>query len=327
VQIKNGPIDFQPREPFHPLFGTMKKNSVMAELEITQENMGHSTDLVFLAPMWSEFFESDTFANGKNSTVSQALVISPLTGIAGVANVGSDKNWCGHDFAQANWFTFGRLAWNSNLSPKQIADEWIRMTWGNDPQVIATVGQMMLGSWEACVNYEMPLGLHHIMEGGGHYDPKPGGINRKMPEYSGWYYHKADVNGIGFDRTAVGSDAVSQYAPEVAARFSDLETCPPELLLWFHHVGWDYHLQTGRTVWEELCLRYQAGVDYVKAMQAEWQSLQGKIDAQRFAAVSQKLQLQLAHATNWRDVCLRYFQSVNQKSFPGFLKNEIKPEN
>jgi alpha-glucuronidase len=320
VQIKNGPIDFQPREPFHPLFGAMKKTSVMAECEITQENMGHSTDLVFLAPMWKEFFESDTFAAGKNTTVAKTLADSPMTGIAGVANVGRDENWCGHDFAQANWFAFGRLAWDSNISSEQIADEWVRMSWGNDPQVIATIKKMMLGSWDACVDYEMPLGLHHIMEGDNHYDPRPETVNKKTPEYSGWYYHKADVNGIGFDRTAAGSDAVGQYAPEVAARFSNLETCPPELLLWFHHVGWDYRLQSGRTVWDELCFRYQAGVDYVRQMQSDWQSLQDKVDEQRFAAVSQKLQLQLAHATNWRDVCLRYFQSVNQKKFPGFFE-------
>jgi alpha-glucuronidase len=325
VQIKNGPIDFQPREPFHPLFGALKKTSVMAECEITQENLGHSTDLVYLAPMWREFFASQLHAGGKDSSVADALADSPMTGIAGVANTGRDRNWCGYDFAQANWYAFGRLAWNPHLAPDRIAEEWIRMTWGNDPQVLATVSKMMLGSWEACVDYEMPLGLHHLMEGGNHYDPRPETVNRKTPEYSGVYYHKADVNGIGFDRTAAGSDAVGEYAPEVAARLASLETCPPELLLWFHHVGWDYRLQNGRTVWNELCFRYQSGVDYVRQMQIEWQSLQGRIDSQRFDAVNQKLASQLAHATNWRNVCLGYFQSINQKPFPDFLKNEIQP--
>ncbi|MDB6019538.1 MAG: alpha-glucuronidase [Pedosphaera sp.] len=327
VQVKNGPIDFQPREPFHPLFGALKKTSVMAECEITQENMGHSTDIVFLAPMWKELFQSDTFANGRGTTVMDTLEASPLTGIAGVSNAGDDTNWCGHDFAQANWYAFGRLAWGSNLSSDQIAEEWTRMTWGSDAKVVSTVEAMLRGSWEACVNYEMPLGLHHIMEGGGHYDPKPGTLSRNTPEYSGWYYHKADVKGIGFDRTATGSDAVGQYAPEVAARFANLEACPPELFLWFHHVSWDYRLKTGHTVWEELCSRYQAGVDYVKEMQVQWESLRGKVDVDRFESVQTKLEAQLRHATNWRDVCLRYFQTVNHKQGLKLLADETQPKN
>lgn len=319
VQVKTGPIDFQPREPFHPLFGALKKTSVMAECEITQENMGHSTDLVYLAPMWKEFLEADTYAKGRGTTVAETLESSPQNAIAGVANIGRDENWCGHDFAQANWYAFGRLAWNSDLSADQIADEWTRMTWGDDAAVVATVESMLRGSWAACVNYEMPLGLHHIMEGGGHYDPKPGTINKKMPEYSGWYYHQADARGIGFDRTGSGSDAVAQYAPEVNARFANLETCPPELLLWFHHVSWDYRLSNGRTVWDELCFRYNAGVESVQAMQAQWETLRGKVDAERFEAVRKKLEAQRIHATNWRDTCIRYFQSVNHKPLPAYL--------
>ncbi len=320
VQVKNGPIDFQPREPFHPLFGAMRQTPLMAELEITQENMGHSTDLVYLAPMWQEFFESDTFANGSGSTVSRVLTNSTLTAIAGVANTGRDGNWCGHHFAQANWYAYGRLAWNSHLAAAEIADEWARMTWGNKSNVVATVTNMMRGSWEACVNYEMPLGLHHIMEPGGHYDPFPHLQNKSSPEYSATYYHKADMDGIGFNRTISGSDAVSQYAPPVQDRFANLETCSPELLLWFHHVDWDYRIATGRTVWEELCFRYNDGVNYVKQMQTQWKTLRGQVDAERFAAVQRKLEAQRLHATKWRDVCVRYFQSVNQKPLPDYLR-------
>jgi len=233
-----------------------------------------------------------------------------------VANTGQDRNWCGYDFAQANWYAFGRLAWNGRLSAAQIADEWVKMTWSNDPEVIATITNMMLGSWEACVDYEMPLGLHHIMEGGGHYDPAPQTHNNKSPEYSGWYYHQADARGIGFDRTASGSDAVAQYASPVGDYFSNLNTYPPDLLLWFHHVDWDYRLSDGRTVWEELCSHYNAGVEYVKTMQVLWETLRGRVDAERFEAVQKKLATQLAHAVNWRDTCLRYFQSVNKKPLP-----------
>lgn len=320
VQVKNGPVDFQPREPFHPLFGAMRQTPLMAELEITQENMGHSTHLVYLAPMWQEFFESDTFANGPGTTVSRVLTNSSLTAIAGVANTGRDQNWCGHDFAQANWYAYGRLAWNSHLAADQIASEWARMTWGNNSNVVATVTNMMRGSWEACVSYEMPLGIHHIMEGGGHYDPRPETVNKAMPEYSATYYHKADLDGIGFNRTKSGSDALLQYQPSVQDRFANLETCPPELLLWFHHVNWDYRMATGRTVWEELCFRYNDGVDYVKRMQAQWETLRGQVDAERFAAVQRKLEAQRLHATKWRDVCVGYFQSVNHKPLPDYLR-------
>jgi alpha-glucuronidase len=297
----------------------MRKTSVMAELEITQENMGHSTDIVYLAPMWKEFLESDTDANGKGSTVAKMLESSPMTALAGVANAGRDRNWCGHDFAQANWYAFGRLAWNSDLSADQIAEVWACMTWGNDPRVLSTVTGMLRGSWEACVSYEMPLGIHHIMEGGGHYDPAPQTRSKKTPEYSGWYYHKADAQGIGFDRTKTGSDAVAQYAPTVRGRFADLNSCPDELVLWFHHVDWDYRLKTGRTVWDELCFRYNSGVDYVKGMQKQWESLRDKVDPERFAAVEGRLKAQLVHATKWRDTCIRYFRSVNHKPLPVYL--------
>lgn len=318
VQAKNGPIDFQPREPFHPLFGAMKKTPLMPELEITQENMGHSTDLVYLGPMWQEFLGSDT--DGKGTRVGETLDDHPMSAIAGVANTGTDRNWCGHHFAQANWYAYGRLAWDGGLKADDIANEWVRMTWGNDPKVLNTAMGMMKGSWEALVNYEMPIGLHHIMEGGGHFDPAPQSVNKSAPEYSAWYYHKADKKGIGFDRTRSGSGGASQYAGPVAAKFEDLETCPDELLLWFHHVEWDHRMKSGRTVWEDLCFRYNDGVSYVEKMQDDWQSLGGKIDPERFIAVSGKLEKQLKHAIKWRDTCIRYFQSVNGKDMPAYLK-------
>ncbi|HUB67477.1 MAG TPA: alpha-glucuronidase family glycosyl hydrolase [Candidatus Methylacidiphilales bacterium] len=309
VQVKNGPIDFQPREMFHPLIGAMRKTPLLAELQITQEYLGHETDLVYLAPLWKEFLDSDTYRNGPGSTVAKILASSPMTAIAGVANTGSDTNWCGQDFAQANWYAYGRLAWNSNLTAEQIAEEWARMTWGNDPQVISTVCAMMRGSRDACVNYEMPLGLTD-MEDNTHYGANP-------PRHAN--YHQADAQGIGYDRGRTGSDAVSEYAPAVGERYANLATCPDDLLLWFHHVSWDYKMKSGRTVWDELCFRYNAGVDYVKQMQTQWQTLRGKIDPERFSAVQARLDQQLAHATNWRDVCIRYFQSINHKPLPAYL--------
>lgn len=307
LQAKNGPIDFQPHEMFHPLFGAMPKTSFVAELQVTQEYMGQSSDLVYLAPMWKEFLESDTYANGKGSTVAKELAASPITGIAGVANTGSDLDWCGSDFAQVNWYAYGRLAWDGNLSADQIADEWIRATWGNNPKVITTIHAMMSGSWQACVNYEMPLGLTDMEEPAKHYDPDPEQFQN---------YHKADTQGIGYDRTREGSDAISEYASPVGDVYGNLATCPDGFLLWFHHVSWDYKMKSGRTVWDELCFRYNDGVEYVAKMQAEWETLRGKIDAERFDAVQKKLQAQLAHAKNWRDTCIRFFQSINNKPLP-----------
>lgn len=324
VQVKNGPVDFQPREPFHPLFGALPKTHVMAELQITQEYMGWSTHLVYLGPMWKEFFESDTYAAGKGSTVGKILATGSKSGIAGIANTGDDRNWCGHDFAQANWYAFGRLAWNSDLTADQLAEEWVRMTWSNDSALVATLLKMMRGSWNACVDYEMPLGLHHIMDDA-HYGPKPSRTNKGTPDFSAVQYHKADAAGIGYNRSRTGSDAVSQYAPPVRDRFDDLNTCPPDLLLWFHHPDWDYRLKTGRTVWEELCFRYNAGVDYVKGMRQEWESVRGKVDDERFLAVQKRLAQQVVDAIRWRDTCVRYFQSVNHKALPAYLSESATP--
>jgi alpha-glucuronidase len=311
LQIKNGPIDFQPREMFHPLFGAMPGTSIMVELQITQEYLGQSSDLVYLAPMWKECLESDTYANGQGSTVAGILAASPMTGITGVANTGGNRNWCGSDFSQANWYAFGRLAWDNSLTADQIADEWIRMTWGNDPKVVSTILAVMRGSWEDCVNYEMPVGLTDMEEPGHHYDPDPARFQN---------YHQADVQGIGYNRGRTGSAAVSEYAPPVGDKYDNLATCPDDLLLWFHHVSWDYKMKSGRTVWDELCFRYNAGVEHVKQMQEKWESLRGGIDPERFAAVQKKLSAQLAHATNWRNKCIRYFQSINHQPLPAYLE-------
>ncbi len=306
VQVKNGPLDFQPREPFHPLFGAMPRTPLMAEVQITQEYLGQDTHLVYLGPMWKEFLTADTSSHGKGSTVASILEAYPITGICGVANVGSDRNWCGQDFAQANWYAFGRLAWNDGLSADAIAEEWTRMTWGNQPEVVRTIGAMMHGSREAFVDYETPLGLHHLI-GSNHYEPSL----RTRGEF-----HHADQTGVGASRDKGGSNAVGQYFPPVRDQFDNLATCPDNLLLWFHHVGWDHKTHSGRSVWDEMCFRYNRGVDYVKGMQAEWKSLQGQVDPERYAAVEKRLADQLADAMLWRDASLRYFGGINHLPVP-----------
>jgi alpha-glucuronidase len=311
LQVKNGPIDFQPREPFHPLFGAMDRTPLALELQITQEYLGQSIHLVYLASMWKEILDSDTYAKGPGSTVARLVdgsAGSHLTSsIVGVANTGSDRNWCGHHFAQANWYAFGRLAWDHDLSAEAIADEWARMTWSNDPLVLDAVKTMMLGSWEACINYMTPLGLHHLMKEGHHYGPDPGFKAAKRADWNNVYYHRADAKGIGFDRSGSGSNAASQYHSPLREQFNDMASCPEELLLWFHHVSWGHRLRSGRTLWEELQHRYDAGVAFVQEMNNIWQSLQAKIDPQRHANVSQRLKQQLENAQLWRRVCVDYF--------------------
>lgn len=306
VQVKNGPLDFQPREPFHPLFGAMPRTPLMAEVQITQEYLGHDTHLVYLGPMWKEFLTADTSSHGQGSTVASILEAYPVTGICGVANVGGDRNWCGQDFAQANWYAFGRLAWNDGLSADGIAEEWTRLTWGNQPEVVRTVGTMMRGSREAFVDYEEPLGLHHLV-GGNHYGPSL---------HTRGEFHHADQTGVGVPRDRAGSDAVGQYFPPLRDQLDNLATCPDDLLLWFHHVGWDQKTHSGRSVWNELCFRYHRGVDYVKEMQAEWKSLQGRVDPERYAAVEKRLADQLADAMLWRDASVRYFGGINHLPVP-----------
>ena len=305
LQSKNGPLDFQPREPYAPIFDQMTNTPQMAELQITQEYLGQAIHLVYLSPMWREFF---SYVNP-----------SKLRGIAGVANIGLDKNWCGHDFAQANWYAFGRLAWNPQMKSEEIATEWLTATFGSSDATanpvpltssLAPLLSMMLRSREACVDYMMPLGLHHIFKFDHHYGPEPDGFIRSYPlEWCPVYYHKADKEGVGFNRTHTGSDATSQYPEPYCSLFDDINTCPERFLLWFHHVPWTYRMNSGRTLWEELQYRYQRGVDEVESFVATWQSVRPYIDNHRWQAVDDRLHQQLDNAREWRDVCLKYFGS------------------
>jgi alpha-glucuronidase len=311
VQVKNGPIDFQPREPFHPLFGAMEQTPLALELQITQEYLGQSIDLVYLAPMWKEIFDSDTYAKGPGSTVARVVDGSvyghSTSTIVGVANTGSERNWCGHHFAQANWYAFGRLAWDHKLSEETIADEWARATWSNTQLVLDSLKTMMLGSWQAAIDYMTPLGLHHMMQEGHHYGPDPAFNAAERKDWNNVYYHRADTAGVGFDRSSTGSNAVSQYHSPLREQFDNLDTCPETSLLWFHHVPWEHRLRSGRTLWEELQQRYNEGVVFVEKMHSTWQSLQTEIDPQRHEHVSERLTQQLENARLWREVCVNYF--------------------
>jgi len=320
LQVKNGPIDFQPREPFHPLFGAMPKTQVIPEFQITQEYLGQSNNLAFLAPMWREVLDADTYAKGKGSTVTKvvdgSLYKQKLTGIAGVANTGSDRNWTGQDLTQSNWYAFGRLAWNPDLSSKQIADEWIRMTLTHEAKAVATLTRLLTESHEAVVDYMTPLGLHHIMWGGHHYGPAPWWSREGRADWNPPYFHRADEKGLGFDRTKTGSNSVAQYFPPVRDKFAKLQTCPENVIVWFHHVPWDHRMKSGRIFWEELALHYQRGVDWVRAARKEWQALSGVIDVERHAAVAKKFELQERDAVIWRDSCLLYFQTFSKRPLP-----------
>jgi alpha-glucuronidase len=326
IQVKNGPVDFQPREPFHPLFGAMPKTPLIPEFQITQEYLGASVHLVFLAPLYEECLKSDTYARGKGSLVAKVidgtLEKHALTGMAGVSNVGSDTNWTGHPFAQANWYAFGRLAWDPYMTSKDIADEWIRMTFTNNPEFVTNVTKMMLASHEVTVNYMTPVGLHHIMYAGHHYGPGPW-VNRGRQDWTSVYFHRADSAGIGFERTSKGSNAVGQYFPEVRNIYEKIETCPENLLLWFHHVPWDYKMRSGRTVWNEMCYRYNEGVNSVTEMENEWLKAEKLIDTERFKEIKSLLALQEEHAKIWRDACILYFQTFSKRQIPEQL---AKPE-
>ena len=329
LQVKNGPIDFQPREPFHPLFGAMPNTQLMPELQITQEYLGFSNHFVFLASMWREFLDSDTYAGGRGSTVTKVvdgtLYRQRLTGIAGVANTGSSSNWTGHNFLQANWYAFGRLAWNPRISSEQIATEWTRMTLTHDARAVSTIVRLMLESHEAVVNYMTPLGLHHLMWGGHHYGPAPWWDSEKREDWNPVYYHKADTFGIGFDRTKTGSNTVSQYHLPVRQQFSDVRRCPEKFLLWFHHVSWDHKMNSGRTLWDELALHYQGGVNWVKITRASWATLAGAIDPGIHAAIAEKLAIQERDAVWWRDACLLYFQTFAKRPLPRGVEHAAKP--
>ena len=336
IQVKNGPVDFQPREPFSPLFGALKKTSVMPEFQITQEYLGQSIHLVFLATMWEECLKSDTYQEGTGSTVARctdgSIFPQKHTAIAGVSNIGLDTNWCGHLFAQANWYAFGRLAWNNSLTSEQIADEWIKLTFyqyssgnaghadfSNDwtENFLNPVKKMMLESREAAVNYMMPLGLHHIFSANEHYGPGPWWAPARMrKDWTPPYYHQADTLGIGFDRTPTGSNAVSQYHEPLNSQFSDLKTCPEIYLLWFHHLPWDYKMKNGRTLWDDLCYHYDAGLQQVRQFQKVWDKVQPYVDQARFVQVQRKLRSQSINAQVWKDGCLLYFQQFSRRPIP-----------
>ena len=320
VQAKNGPVDFQPREPVQPLFGAMPKTPLMMELQITQEYLGHSTHLVYLAPMWKEYLQFDLFAKGPGSTTAKVidgtLFGYRMTGIAGVTNIGDDRNWCGHLFAQANWYAYGRLAWDHSLSAEQIADEWIKMTLSTNEQVVQKIKSIMAGSWEACINYMTPLGLHHIMQAGFHYGPQPSYARAQRQDWTSVYYHRADSNGIGFDRSSTGSNATSQYFSPLREQFDNIETCPEKYLLWFHHVPWDYKMKSGRILWDELCMKYYSGTAYVDKMIEDWANLEGKVDPEIFGHVKGKLDQQKRDAATWRDTCIEYFQKFSDRPIP-----------
>lgn len=328
IQVKNGAIDFQPREPFHPLFGAMPQTPLMMEFQITQEYLGFSTHLVYLAPLFKETLDSDTYAKGKGSTVAKVIDGSidqhELSGIAGVANIGTDMNWCGHPFAQSNWFAFGRLAWNPELTAEQIADDWIKLTFSNKKEVVEPIKSMMLASREITVNYMTPLGLHHIMGWSHHYGPGPWIKDKHRADWTSVYYHKADSLGIGFNRTPSGSHATAQYSKSVADLYASTTTCPEKYLLWFHHLPWDYKTQSGRNLWDALCYAYYNGADSVAWMQKTWEALEGKIDADRFNQVKMLLDIQHDEAVWWRNACVLYFQTFSKRPIPAELE---KPKN
>jgi alpha-glucuronidase len=343
VQVKNGPVDFQPREPFNPLFGAMKITAVMPEFQITQEYLGQSVHLVFLAPMWEECLQSETYQEGEGSTVARCTDGSVYqwkhTAIAGVANVGLDTNWCGHPFAQANWYAFGRLAWNNSLTSERIADEWIKLTYLNGrsgqkesadfsgdwtKNFLAPVKQMMLQSREAAVDYMMPLGFHHLFSADEHYGPgpwwAPAGVRK---DWTPPYYHRADTGGVGFDRTRSGSDAVSQYHEPLGSQYNDLKTCPEIYLLWFHHLPWDYKMQSGHTLWEEICYHYDKGLQKVREFQKTWDKVEQYIDNERFAQTQNKLRSQCRNAQIWKDACLLYFQTFSREYIPYDIERPV----
>lgn len=303
LQSKNGPLDFQPREPYAPIFDNIRQTPQIAELQITQEYLGQSKHLTYLAPMWKEFFG---FVNP-----------SKLVGISGVANIGDDANWCGHPFSQANWYAFGRLAWNPSLSAEEIAHEWLVQTYENqDEKFTKPVEMMMMTSREACVNYMMPLGLHHIFKFDHHYGPEPDGFIASYPlEWCPVYYHKADAKGIGFDRSSKGTDAVSQYSEPYRSQYDNIETCPEEYLLWFHHVAWNYKMKSGSTLWQELCMKYNMGVAMVEVYRDFWhtsakQYMKGH--EQEWQHTDSLLNVQLENAKEWRNTCLKYFQTFSK---------------
>jgi alpha-glucuronidase len=319
VQVKNGPIDFQPREPFHPLFGAMPKTPLMLELQITREYLGQGTGVVYLGPLFEEALKADTQAKGPGSTVARvidgSLARHRLTGIAGVANTGAARDWSGTTFDQANWYAFGRLAWDPDGSAKQVAEDWLKMTFTADPKFVTPALAMMMGSREAAVDYMTPLGLHHQMARDTHYGPGPW-VTGGRADQTSLYFSKVAADGIGFDRTASGSNAIAQYAPAVAAPLADPKTTPETGLLWFHHLPWDYRLKSGETLWDGLVARYDRGIGEVEAMQKTWASLSGFVDPERFQETTALLATQRREAQWWRDASIAFFQGYSHRPTP-----------
>jgi alpha-glucuronidase len=320
VQVKNGAIDFQPREPFHPLFGAMPKTPLMMEFQITKEYLGFATHLAYLGALYEETLRSDTMVKGKGSSVAKVVDGSlhghELTGMAGVANIGARRNWSGSHFDQANWYAYGRLAWDPSQSSRDIALDWVRMTFSNERAFVDSVVEMMMGSREAVVDYMTPLGLHHLMGRDHHYGPGPWVAGGPRADWTSIYYHRADRSGIGFDRSATGSNAVAQYAPPLANSFGDVKRVPEPFLLWFHHLPWDYRTRSGRPLWDELVHRYTRGVNEVKQMRATWDGLRGHVDTERHAQVAAFLAIQQKEAQWWRDASIAYFQDINGLPLP-----------
>ncbi len=329
VQVKNGPIDFQPREPFHPMFGAMEKTPLMMEFQITQEYLGFSSHLVYLPKMFEEVLQEDTYQFGENSTVARIITGEAtgqrLTGMAGVSNIGNEENWTGHPIAQANWYGYGRLAWDPELSSEEIAGEWLGLTFTTDKQFVEPMTSLLIRSRESVVKYMTPLGLHHIMGAGHHYGPGPWVDFLGRPEWNSVYYHQADQNGIGFDRTVTGSNALKQYAPEVVEKFADPATCPKEYLLWFHHLPWDFQLNNGHTLWQEMGLTYQEGVDEVSEMINTWERMEEYVDEPFFLHVRSLLTIQHNESIWWKDACMSYFQDINGLDYPEGMETPEKP--
>nr|WP_238582517.1 alpha-glucuronidase family glycosyl hydrolase [Cellvibrio sp. OA-2007] len=320
LQVKNGPIDFQPREPYSSLFSAMEKTNMMMEFQVTQEYFGFATHLAYQGPLFEESLRTETFAKGEGSTIGNILegkiFNSKRTGMAAVINPGTDRNWTGHPFVQSSWYAFGRMAWDHTISAESAAEEWLRMTFSNDKRFIEPIKNMMMISREAGVNYRSPLGLTHLYSQGDHYGPAPWTANLERPDWTAIYYHRAAKDGIGFDRTKTGSNAIAQYPAPLAKLYGDVNAVPEDLLLWFHHVSWDHKMQSGRSLWDELVHKYYEGVEQVRSMQSDWDQQEQFVDAERFAQVKALLQVQERDAVIWRDSCLLYFQTFSGKPIP-----------
>lgn len=331
VQVKNGPIDFQPREPFHPLFGAMTQTPVMMEFQITQEYLGHDTHLAFLSSMYEEVLQTDTYANGPGSTVSKIITgdvfDQKLTAIAGVSNIGTDRNWTANHFHQGNWFAFGKLAWDPEQSTSDIAENWLKLTFSTDSDFVKPVKEMMINSHEMVVNYMTPLGLHHIMAWDHHYGPGPWVTGKHRDDWNATYYHQASEYGIGFDRTSSGSNALEQYADRVNEKWSDPKTTPEKYLLWFHHLPWDYKVKSGNKLWDELAFRYQEGVDEARSNVETWNKMKEFVDEERHTHMLSFLKIQAQEAEWWKDACLLYFQQYANMPIPDGVEKPTKDLN